>query len=113
MFFFRIGERVPRGDHADLRPADVDAVAVAGDLVALQLETDEHALRVRPAPGERLLADEVVVLVGRDDETDPGLERVDLVVELDAREDEPGLDPEDVERVEPEREQPERLARPP
>ena len=49
MFFFSSGERVPRRDHADLRPADVDAVAVACGLVALELETDEHALRVRLA----------------------------------------------------------------
>ncbi len=38
-----------------------------------------------------------------DREADAGLERVDLVVELVAREDQPRLDPQHVERVEPER----------
>src|SRR5262249_55046483 len=57
-------------DDAHLVAADVDAVAVTGGLVALQLETDQHALRMRPSLGERLTTDEVVVLVGRDGEAD-------------------------------------------
>ena len=58
---------------------------------------------------ERLLPDEVVLLVRRDGEPDPRLERVDLVVELVAREDEPRLDPEHVERIEPQRREAVRL----
>ena len=49
------------------------------------------------------LADEVLVVVQRDGEPDPRLERIDLVVELVAGEDQPGLDPQHVERLEPER----------
>ena len=52
---------------------------------------------------ERRAADEVLVRLEVDREADAGLERVDLVVELVAGEDQPGLDPEDVERLEPER----------
>ena len=46
-----------------------------------------------------------------DREADPGLERVDLVVELVAREDQAGLDAQHVERVEAERDQALRRAR--
>ncbi len=60
-------------------------------------------LRVSLAFHERVAADEVLVRVQVDSEADTGLERVDLVVELGAREDEPRLDSEDVERLEPER----------
>ncbi len=95
------------GDHADLRAADVHAIAVAGDLVAGELEADERALRVRLALDQRLLADEVVaVLVQRDGEPDAGLERVDLVVELIVGEDQRRLDPQHVERREAEGFQP-------
>ena len=86
------------------------AVAVRGRLVALELEPDELALRVRLARDQRLLAEEVAVGVERDREADPGLERVDLVVELVAGEDQPRLDPHHVERVEAERLEPVRRA---
>ena len=52
---------------------------------------------------ERLPAHEVVVRVQIDGEADPGLEGIDLVVELVSGEDEAGLDAEDVERLEAER----------
>ena len=84
---------------------------MAGGLVALELEADELALRMRLAFLERLAPDEVLVVVERDREPDPRLERVDLVVELVAGEDQPRLDPQDVERLEPERLDPERLGR--
>ncbi len=58
-------------------------------------------------------ADEVLLVVERHREADAGLERVDLVVELVAREDQPGLDAQHVERLEPERLEPVRLARGP
>ena len=59
-------------DHADLRaPAGlVHAVAVAGGLVALELEPDERPLRVRLALDQRRLADEVVLGVERHREAD-------------------------------------------
>ena len=82
---------------------DVHAVAVAGGLVALELEADERALRMRLALDQRVLAEEVVLGVELDREADARLERVDLVVELVAGEDQPRLDPQHVERVEPER----------
>ena len=80
-------------DNPDLLSADVHAVAVPAGLVSLQLEPDQHALRMRPAFGESFAPDEVVLLVGRDREADPGLERIGLIVELVAGEDQPGLDP--------------------
>src|SRR3954447_15063839 len=102
-----------RRDDADLRaPARlVDAVAVAGGLVAGELEAHEPALRVLAALDQRLLADEVLRRVEREGEADAGLERVDLVVELVAGEDQPRLDAEHVERVEAERHEPVRRAR--
>ena len=89
----------------------MDAVAVPGRLVALELEPDEHPLRMRAPLEERVAADEVVLLVGRDREADPGLEGVDLVVELVAGEDQARLDPQHVERVEAERRDPVRRTR--
>src|SRR5213078_1178339 len=71
--------------------------------VPLQLEPDETPLRMLAALGERLLADVAVVFRLRHREANAGLERVDLVVELRTREHEPRLDPEHVERLEPER----------
>src|SRR5215213_7445836 len=99
-------------DDADALAPDVDEVPVTGDLVALELQSDEHALRMRPALLERRPADEVLVRrLERDREPDARLERVDLVVELVAGEDEPALDAHDVERLEPERRDPVRRAR--
>ena len=69
----------------------------------VELEPDERPLRVRLALLERLAADEVVVRSEIDREADARLERVDLVVELVAGEDQPRLDAQDVERLEPER----------
>ena len=90
----------PAGHDAHAPAADVDLVAVAGGLVALELQPDEPALRVLLALEQRLAADEVLVAGQRDGEADAGLERVDLIVELVAGEDQPGLDPQDVERLE-------------
>src|SRR3954453_6212574 len=99
-------------DDADLRPPArlVHAVAVARGLGAGELEPDERALRGGLALDERLLADEVLVDVECHREADAGLERVDLVVELVAGEDEARLDAQHVERVEPERHDPVRRA---
>ena len=71
----------------------------------VELEPDEHALRVRLPLLERRAPDEVVVRPQVDREPDARLERVDLIVELVAGEDQPRLDAEDVERLEPERRQ--------
>ena len=62
---------------------------------------------------ERRLAEEVVLRVEVDREADAGLEGVDLVVELVAREDQPGLDAQHVQRVEAQRREPARARRPP
>ena len=102
-FFLSTGERVAARDDADLVSTDVDAVAVAGGLVPFQLEADQHPLRMLAPVRQRFLADEVVLLVGRHRESDPGLERVDLVVELVAGEDQARFDPDHVERLQPER----------
>src|SRR5919201_5162991 len=64
------GRARPARADADLMAADVDAVAVRPRLVALELEADEHALRVRTPLRERLLTHEVVRLVGSDREAD-------------------------------------------
>ena len=99
-------------DDPDALAPRVDEVPVARGLVALELEPDEHALRVRAAFLERGTADEVLVRrLERDREADPRLVGVDLVVELVAGEDEPRLDAHDVERVEAERREAERRAR--
>ena len=66
---------------------------------------------MRLARLERLATDEVVVRSQVDREPDPRLERVDLVVELVAGEDQARLDAEDVERLEAERRQAVLLAR--
>ena len=63
MFFFSTGRARPARDDADLVAADVDAVAVAGRLVPFELEPDERPLRMLAPLDERLLADEVVLLV--------------------------------------------------
>ena len=111
MFFFSTGERVPLVTTPTWWRPTWTQSPCAGGLVPFQLEADEHPLRMLTPLRERLLADEVVLLVGGDGEADPRLERVDLVVELVAGEDQPGLDPDHVERLEPERRQPVRLAR--
>src|SRR5262249_40666169 len=92
----------PARDDAHALAADVDLVTVARGLVALELEPDEDALRVRGPLLERGAADEVVVRLKVHREPDARLEGVDLVVELVAGEDQPRLDAEDVQRLEPE-----------
>src|SRR6185312_5160019 len=87
-----------------------DGVAVAGGLVALKFEAHEPSLRVFIALEQRLAADEVLLVRERDREADPGLERIDLIGELVAGEDQARLDPQHVERLEPERLDPARLA---
>ncbi len=47
------------------------------------------------------VADEVDVVREVDGKPDPGLERINLIVELGASEDEAGLDAENVERLQP------------
>ena len=65
---------------------------------------------MRLAPFERVAADEIAGLRReRYREPDPGLERIGLVGELAAREDESGLDADHVERAESERGDAERL----
>ena len=109
----RIGLRVPLVTTPTRWRPDVDLVAVPGGLVALELEADEHAAADARALLERRAADEVVVRLQIDREADPRLERVDLVVELVAGEDQPRLDAEDVERLEAERRQAVLARRPP
>src|SRR5438105_3225931 len=58
---------------------------------------------------KRLAPDEVLLVCERDREPDPRFKRVDLVVELIAGEDQAGLDPQDVKRLEAERLAPPRL----
>ena len=84
---------------------------MAAGLVPFELEPDEHALRMRAPLSQRFAPDKVVLLVGRHREADPGLERIRLVVELVAGEDEARLDPQHVERLQPERHEPRRPAR--
>ena len=61
MFFRSVGLRVPLVTTPTRWRPDVDLVAVPGGLVAVELEPDELALRVRGALDQRVLADEVVV----------------------------------------------------
>src|SRR5438128_8033311 len=81
----------------------MDALAVRGRLVSLELEPHQTPLRMLAPLRQRFLPDVVFLLRLRDGEADAGLERIDLVVELRAGEDEPRLDSEHVERLEPER----------
>src|SRR5215470_17388494 len=71
------------GDHADLRTANMDAVAVTGHLVPGQFESDQGSLRRSLPALQRLTPDEVVFLaLQRDRESDAGLIRVGLIAEL-------------------------------
>src|SRR5438105_13599106 len=81
----------------------MDALAVRGRLVSLELEPHQPPLRMLAPLRQRFLPDVVVLLRLRHGEADTGLERIDLVIELRAREDEPRLDTQHVERLEPER----------
>src|SRR4051794_32790753 len=98
-------------DHADLRPADIDAVAMTSRLVPGELQPDEGPLRAR-LPGQQGFTSHEIGVLGleRDREPDAGLEGVGLVGEVVAAEHEPGLDPEHVECIEAERSETERLA---
>ena len=91
------------GDDADPLAADVDAVAVAGAPPARPARGRRAALRVRPALLSAARPTKSSSVLERDGEADPGLERVDLVVELVAGEDQARLDPQRVERLEAER----------
>ena len=108
-FLRSVGLRVPLVTTPDAPAVDPDLVAVPGRLVALELEPDEPALGMRGALDERVLADEVVLAVELDREADAGLERVDLVVELVAGEDQACLDADHVERLEAQRREAVRL----
>jgi hypothetical protein len=89
------------GDDAHLGPADIDRIAVMSRLLPFDLKPDEAPLRCRLAPDQRLLADEVAGLgAERHGEADAGLERVGFIAEFVAGEDEPGLDPQHIERFE-------------
>src|SRR4029078_5733450 len=75
-------------------------------------EPDQDPLRGGLAPQQGVPAAEVVLLgLQRDREPDAGLERVDLVAELVAGEDQAGFDPQDVQGIEAEGGQPVRRAR--
>src|SRR5437762_3527673 len=101
------GEGAGAGDHADLRRAGVAAGAVRSGRGPLELETDQDPLRGGLAPQQRVPTAEVVLLgLQRDGEPDAGLERVDLVAELVAGEDQAGFDPQDVQGIEAEGGQP-------
>ena len=111
MFFFRIGERVPLVTDADLGPADMDAIALARRLIAVEFQTDELQARMLLAPQHGLAADELLIALERDGEADAGLKGIDLVVELIVGEDQARLDAQHVEGFEAERRKPMRLAR--
>ena len=87
----------------------MDAVTVGGGLVPFKFQANERVLRVCLALNQSVLADEILVAVEHDGEADPSLERINLVIKLIAGEDKAGFNPNEVERVEPERRQPERL----
>ena len=112
MVFFRIGERVALVTTPIwARPTWTQSPWPTGFL-ALHLQADQRPLRMLLPPQQRLAADEVLVLrVERHGEADAGLERIGLVAELVAGEDQAGLDAHHVERFEAERHQPVRLAR--
>ena len=78
------------GDDPHLTATNVDAVSVTGSLVTLDLDSDQQPLRVRLALDEGGAPHEIVIrAVEVDGETDTGLERVDLVVILITRENQP------------------------
>ena len=101
MFLPSIGERLPLVTTPTWERPDVDAVAVpAVSLPSSSRPTSWRcgaALRFtsasRPTKSSSLRLE-------RHGEADAGLEGIDLVVELVAGEDQPGLDPQHVERVE-------------
>ena len=82
---------------------------MGGGLVPFKFQANERVLRVCLALNQSVLTDEILIAVEHDGKADPGLERINLVVEFIAGEDEAGFNPNEVERVEPERRQPERL----
>src|SRR5215472_5955599 len=95
------------GDHANLRAPDMHAVTVPGWLVSGQLKSDQRSLRRGLPALKRLPPDEVIFLaLQRNREADSRLEGIGLVVEFVTREDEPGLDPQHVERIKTEWHQP-------
>ena len=99
-------------DLPDLSAPDAHAIARRRNQAVFKIESDQPSGRMRLAPFERVAADEVVNLrLERHREPDSGLERIGLVGELAACEDEPGLDADHVERCEPEGGDAERLAR--
>ncbi len=79
------------------------AVAMPDILGAVDFEADKLACGIFAPPPERLGADIRVALVLWNGEADAGFKRIRLVAELVAREGEAGLDPQHVERLEPER----------
>ena len=112
-FLRSVGERVPLvTTPMRRRPSQTSSPCPAVSLPSSSSPTSTRCGCCR-ALDQRLLADEVVLGVELDREADARLERVDLVVELVAGEDQPGLDADHVERLEPERLEPVRLRRPP
>ncbi|MPL84472.1 hypothetical protein SDC9_30437 [bioreactor metagenome] len=100
----RAGRVHGRADLAHLRPPDPHAIAVKDRVLALDLEADELARRRLLAPAQRLAPDEIGGLrFQRHGEADAGLERVGLVGEIVAREDQPRLDPAQIEPGKPHR----------
>src|SRR5262249_15801050 len=94
------------GDRADLRAADMNAIALARDLVAVELEPDQPVARMLLAPQDSLAADELLIALERHGEADAGLEGIGLIAELSTGEDEPRLDPEHVQRLQPQGHEP-------
>ena len=89
------------------------AIAVADRFVALHLEADQHLAADAPSAAvsaSRPMKSSFFDASGTVKPM-PGLERIGLVAELVAGEGEPRLDAQHVERLQPKRHQPVRLAR--
>ena len=90
-------------DLSHLRPADTDAIAARGHQPAGDVQADKLAMGMSFTLLDRRAADKVVLLrLQGYGKADPGLERVGLVREFRAGEDQPGLDPDHVQRGEAE-----------
>src|SRR5262245_25543856 len=90
------------GDDADLVAAEEHAVAMHRRLVVGHVEAHQHALRMLLAPDQRLAPDEILGLgLERHSKSDAGLERIGLVAELVAVENQTSFDAQHVERFQP------------
>ena len=111
MFLPSTGERIAEVTTPICGASDMHAVAMADIDIGVDVEPDQFARRVFLAADQRLAADEIVGLgLQRHGEADASLERIGLVGEFIAGEDQPGLDAHHVERRHAHRLQPVRLA---